>query len=72
MPPCGFETDDEKIASLTRGYNAMFCINKITSNSVVDYAAEELRKYLRMMMPDMGMISNRVLMIIHFMMSCPN
>ena len=32
----------------------MFYINKITSNSTVDYAAEELKKYLRMMMPNVG------------------
>lgn len=32
----------------------MFYINKITSNSVIDYAAEELKKYLRMMMPEGG------------------
>ena len=32
----------------------MFYVNKITSNSVVDYAAEEMRKYLRMMMPEGG------------------
>ena len=32
----------------------MYYINKITSNSVVDYAAEEMRKYLRMMMPNGG------------------
>ncbi len=32
----------------------MFHINKITSNSVVDFAAEEMRKYLRMMMPEGG------------------
>lgn len=32
----------------------MYTINKITSNSVVDYAAEELKKYLRMMMPECG------------------
>jgi len=32
----------------------MLYINKITSNSVVDYAAEELKKYLRMMMPEAG------------------
>ena len=32
----------------------MFYINKITSDSVIDYAAEELKKYLRMMMPDGG------------------
>ncbi len=32
----------------------MLSINKITSNSVVDYAAEELKKYLRMMMPECG------------------
>ena len=29
----------------------MLYINKITSNSTVDYAAEEMKKYLRMMMP---------------------
>jgi hypothetical protein len=32
----------------------MFYIYKITSNSVVDFAAEELKKYLRMMMPESG------------------
>ncbi len=32
----------------------MFYINKITSDHVVDYAAEELKKYLRMMMPEGG------------------
>ena len=32
----------------------MLYINKITSDSVVDYAAEELKKYLRMMMPEAG------------------
>ena len=32
----------------------MYTINKITSNSVVDHAAEELKKYLRMMMPECG------------------
>ncbi|MBE6644578.1 MAG: DUF4838 domain-containing protein [Ruminococcaceae bacterium] len=32
----------------------MFKINKISSYSAVDYAAEELRKYLRMMMPECG------------------
>lgn len=32
----------------------MFYINKITSDTTVDYAAEELKKYLRMMMPDGG------------------
>ena len=34
----------------------MYVINKITSNSVVDFAAEELKKYLRMMMPRCGEI----------------
>ena len=29
----------------------MICINKITSDHVIDFAAEELKKYLRMMMP---------------------
>ena len=32
----------------------MLKINKITSSSVIDYAAEELKKYLRMMMPEAG------------------
>ncbi len=32
----------------------MYKINKITSNHVVDFAAEELKKYLRMMMPHNG------------------
>jgi len=32
----------------------MIFINKITSDHVVDFAAEELKKYLRMMMPDCG------------------
>ena len=32
----------------------MYYINKITSNSTVDYAAEELKKYLRMMSPEGG------------------
>ena len=34
----------------------MFIIKKISSYSAVDYAAEELRKYLRMMMPECGNI----------------
>ena len=32
----------------------MYHIYKITSNTVVDFAAEELKKYLRMMMPRCG------------------
>ena len=32
----------------------MLTIKKITSNSTVDFAAEELKKYLRMMMPEGG------------------
>ena len=32
----------------------MLHINKFTSDSVVDFAAEELKKYLRMMMPEGG------------------
>ncbi len=32
----------------------MFYINKITSDSTVDFAAEELKKYLRMMIPEGG------------------
>ncbi len=35
----------------------MFFINKITSNHTVDFAAEELKKYLRMMMPNCGEIA---------------
>ena len=35
----------------------MLTINKICSSSPVDYAAEELKKYLRMMMPEGGDIS---------------
>jgi len=34
----------------------MYKINKITSSPVVDFAAEELKKYLRMMMPRAGEI----------------
>ena len=32
----------------------MLTINKLVSLSPVDYAAEELKKYLRMMMPEVG------------------
>lgn len=32
----------------------MYFINKITSDTTVDFAAEELKKYLRMMMPEGG------------------
>ena len=32
----------------------MLTINKLISHSAVDYAAEELKKYLRMMMPEGG------------------
>ncbi len=35
----------------------MYCIHKITSNPVVDFAAEELKRYLRMMMPRCGEIA---------------
>ncbi len=35
----------------------MFVINKISSASAVDFAAEELRKYLRMMMPHSGRVA---------------
>ena len=34
----------------------MYLINKISSHTAIDYAAEELRKYLRMMMPECGNI----------------
>ena len=32
----------------------MFYINKLYSESAIDFAAEELKKYLRMMMPEGG------------------
>ena len=32
----------------------MLTVNKLISKSAVDYAAEELKKYLRMMMPEAG------------------
>jgi len=32
----------------------MFTINKVISHHTVDFAAEELKKYLRMMMPEAG------------------
>ncbi len=35
----------------------MYTIYKITSSPVVDFAAEELKKYLRMMMPECGEIT---------------
>ena len=35
----------------------MYCIHKITLNPTVDFAAEELKKYLRMMMPRCGEVS---------------
>ena len=35
----------------------MYKIYKIASNTVVDFAAEELKKYLRMMMPRCGEIT---------------
>ena len=35
----------------------MYTIYKITSNHTVDFAAEELKKYLRMMMPRCGEIA---------------
>lgn len=35
----------------------MLKINKLVSNPIVDYAAEELKKYLRMMMPEGGDVS---------------
>jgi len=34
----------------------MYMINKITANPTIDFAAEELKKYLRMMMPRCGEI----------------
>ena len=41
----------------TIGRNVMYHIYKIASNTVVDFAAEELKKYLRMLMPRCGDIS---------------
>lgn len=32
----------------------MYMINKINANNIIDFAAEELKKYLRMMMPEGG------------------
>ena len=32
----------------------MFTVNKLRADHVIDFAAEELKKYLRMMMPDGG------------------
>ncbi len=37
----------------------MLCINKVRAHHVIDYAAEELKKYLRMMMPECGEIPIR-------------
>jgi len=37
----------------------MFVINKMRSDHVVDYAAEEMKKYLRMMMPECGEVDIR-------------
>ena len=34
----------------------MYRIYKINDSTVVDFAAEELKKYMRMMMPDCGEI----------------
>ena len=42
-----------------KGGNKMLLIHKVTSDSVVDFAAEELRKYLRMMMPECGDVKIR-------------
>ena len=39
----------------------MYKIFKITSSPVVDFAAEELKKYLRMMMPRAGEIVIEIL-----------
>ena len=35
----------------------MLCINKTTCNETVDFAAQELKKYLRMMIPNGGDIT---------------
>ena len=34
----------------------MLSINKIRANETIDHAAQELRKYLRMMMPECGAV----------------
>ena len=34
----------------------MFTIRKVRANNTIDFAAEELKKYLRMMMPKAGEI----------------
>ena len=36
--------------------DTMLVINKMRANHVIDHAAEELKKYLRMMMPECGEI----------------
>ena len=45
-----------KLKKMQEGKEIMIKINKITSNSVIDFAAEEFKKYLRMMMPRCGQI----------------
>ena len=35
----------------------MLCINKMRADHTIDFAAEELKKYLRMMMPEEGDIA---------------
>lgn len=37
----------------------MYIINKLRADHVIDYAAEELKKYLRMMMPECGEVEIR-------------
>ena len=38
-------------------------IHKLRAHHVIDHAAEELKKYLRMMMPECGEIAKRGLML---------
>lgn len=38
----------------SKGREIMYFINKTIADSVIDFAAEELKKYLRMMMPECG------------------
>ena len=38
----------------------MLAIHKLSSASAIDFAAEELRRYLRMMMPEAGLIPVRI------------
>lgn len=43
---------DMRLVNKYVGGRSMYIINKISANNVIDFAAEELKKYLRMMMPE--------------------